>query len=172
MPSPRPADIRSDASSMSGPSRTPVLVLPAATLPPVGRAFATDVEWEGHALPLLLLRWHGRRPLAYLNLCPHMAVPLDRGGSGLFDRGRRHLLCTTHGALFRPEDGVCVSGPCAGDRLDPLEVVEFFGQLQVFLPVALAEELRARRGLVTALGPRSPAPDDPGLADPGARTPD
>jgi nitrite reductase/ring-hydroxylating ferredoxin subunit len=33
-----------------------------------------------------------------------------------------HLQCATHGALFDPLSGVCISGPCAGDalqRLDP-----------------------------------------------------
>jgi nitrite reductase/ring-hydroxylating ferredoxin subunit len=28
-----------------------------------------------------------------------------------------HLLCATHGAIFRPTDGYCVNGPCAGDSL-------------------------------------------------------
>lgn len=148
-----------------------VAVLPAAQLPPVGQVLAVEAIWEGHALPLVMLRWFGRQIRGYVNLCPHMAVPLNRTGTRFLDRERRHLVCTTHGALFRPEDGRCVSGPCAGDHLDALEVVEFFGQLQVFLPGALSDSLRGRRALVTALGPRSPAPDDRGPADPGGRRP-
>jgi nitrite reductase/ring-hydroxylating ferredoxin subunit len=27
-----------------------------------------------------------------------------------------------HGALFRPEDGFCVSGPCAGESLKQLKL--------------------------------------------------
>lgn len=33
-----------------------------------------------------------------------------------------HLLCGTHGALFRPQDGYCVSGPCVGDSLEPVPI--------------------------------------------------
>jgi nitrite reductase/ring-hydroxylating ferredoxin subunit len=38
------------------------------------------------------------------------------------DRAGEHLVCATHGALFRPADGACVAGPCAGDRLAPVDV--------------------------------------------------
>lgn len=30
--------------------------------------------------------------------------------------------CATHGALFTPESGDCIAGPCEGDRLVPVEV--------------------------------------------------
>jgi nitrite reductase/ring-hydroxylating ferredoxin subunit len=32
-------------------------------------------------------------------------------------------MCSTHGALFRVEDGVCLAGPCQGDRLEPYPIV-------------------------------------------------
>ena len=32
------------------------------------------------------------------------------------------ILCGTHGALFRPDDGLCVGGPCAGKSLTPWPV--------------------------------------------------
>jgi nitrite reductase/ring-hydroxylating ferredoxin subunit len=31
-------------------------------------------------------------------------------------------LCSSHGALFRIVDGVCIAGPCAGQRLWPWPV--------------------------------------------------
>ena len=34
----------------------------------------------------------------------------------------RYLHCDGHGALFRVEDGVCVDGPCVGERLAPVPV--------------------------------------------------
>jgi len=34
----------------------------------------------------------------------------------------RTIVCATHGATFRPEDGYCIAGPCAGDRLEPVAV--------------------------------------------------
>lgn len=144
-----------------------MVVLEAAALPARGRGLVLDADWEGHHLPIVLFRWARGCVRAYVNLCPHMRVPLDRTGAGVFDRAKRHLLCGTHGARFRPDDGVCVSGPCAGDSLEALEAVEVFGQVQVFIPVALVEQLRRQRGLVTALGPRQPAPCGPTPAAPG-----
>jgi nitrite reductase/ring-hydroxylating ferredoxin subunit len=58
----------------------------------------------------------------YLNSCPHIGTPLDWLPDRFFDRAGEHLLCGTHGALFRPEDGLCVRGPCLGKRLAPLTV--------------------------------------------------
>lgn len=59
---------------------------------------------------------------AYVNDCPHAHSPLDWLPDRFFDRELRHLLCATHGALFRPDDGVCVRGPCEGKSLDPVPV--------------------------------------------------
>jgi len=33
------------------------------------------------------------------------------------NRTKDRILCSGHGALFRLEDGVCTSGPCAGEAL-------------------------------------------------------
>jgi nitrite reductase/ring-hydroxylating ferredoxin subunit len=30
--------------------------------------------------------------------------------------------CRNHGALFAPEDGLCLAGPCEGESLDPLRI--------------------------------------------------
>lgn len=54
---------------------------------------------------------------AYVNSCPHLGTPLDFLPDRFFDRDGRHLLCSTHGARFRVEDGYCVEGPCAGKSL-------------------------------------------------------
>lgn len=59
---------------------------------------------------------------AYVNSCPHVGTPLNFLPDRFFDRGAEHLLCTTHGALFRVEDGHCLDGPCAGKRLTPVAI--------------------------------------------------
>ncbi len=56
-------------------------------------------------------------PRAYLNECRHLPVPLDGGSGELFDVSGRYLLCGTHGALYEPRTGLCVEGPCVGQRL-------------------------------------------------------
>ena len=58
----------------------------------------------------------------YVDSCPHAGWPLALFDDRYLTRDGRHLLCAGHGALFRPEDGVCTAGPCAGDRLDPWPV--------------------------------------------------
>jgi len=61
---------------------------------------------------------------AWRNQCRHLAVPLDQADPGtLTTCDRRHLVCGTHGALYRPADGVCVAGPCRGAQLRSLPIV-------------------------------------------------
>jgi nitrite reductase/ring-hydroxylating ferredoxin subunit len=68
-----------------------------------------------------VVRWGGG-VIGYVDSCPHAGWPL-----ALFDRyltrEKDLILCAGHGALFRPGDGECVAGPCAGDRLSPWPVV-------------------------------------------------
>ncbi|MGH7002804.1 MAG: Rieske (2Fe-2S) protein [Alphaproteobacteria bacterium] len=68
-----------------------------------------------------VLRW-GDGVRAYVNACPHVGLPLNLSGDHFFDTDGKLLLCQMHGALFRPEDGFCVSGPCAGEALKRLEI--------------------------------------------------
>jgi nitrite reductase/ring-hydroxylating ferredoxin subunit len=59
---------------------------------------------------------------AYENACPHMGTPLNFLPDRFFDRTGQHLLCATHGALFRVADGFCIEGPCAGKSLKPMAI--------------------------------------------------
>ena len=65
---------------------------------------------------------HGGRVVAYENSCPHTGSPLDWRPGGFLDIEKRHILCATHGALFRIEDGYCLAGPCAGQGLKPVAI--------------------------------------------------
>jgi nitrite reductase/ring-hydroxylating ferredoxin subunit len=58
----------------------------------------------------------------YLNECQHLPVPLDAGSRRFLDPSGAHLLCRTHGALYRLNDGLCVGGPCPGRSLRALPV--------------------------------------------------
>jgi mutator protein MutT len=58
---------------------------------------------------------------AYRNVCPHVPIPLDRGGEPLMTE-EGFLACRNHGALFAVEDGFCVAGPCAGESLERVAV--------------------------------------------------
>jgi nitrite reductase/ring-hydroxylating ferredoxin subunit len=54
---------------------------------------------------------------AYANICPHRRHPLDlEPHAFLVDNGNL-IRCASHGALFCPETGACLAGPCAGRSL-------------------------------------------------------
>jgi nitrite reductase/ring-hydroxylating ferredoxin subunit len=59
---------------------------------------------------------------AYRNSCPHTGVTLEWIPNRFFDGENTFLQCSTHGALFRPDDGFCVAGPCVGKSLDKLPI--------------------------------------------------
>ena len=66
-----------------------------------------------------MVRWQDRG-VVYVNSCPHTGVNLEWMPDRFFSADGRYLQCATHGALFRPEDGYCVGGPCTGQSLQPL----------------------------------------------------
>ena len=55
---------------------------------------------------------------AFLNRCPHLGTPLNWSPDRFLDLKRKHIVCATHGAVFRVDDGACLSGPCQGDVLE------------------------------------------------------
>jgi len=69
------------------------------------------------------------RVFAYENRCPHLGVELDWMPGVFFDAAQEYLLCSTHGARFKPDTGKCVSGPCVGQSLTEIAIVEEKGEL-------------------------------------------
>lgn len=59
----------------------------------------------------------------YVDSCPHAGWPLAALDDRYLTRDGGHILCAGHAALFTLQ-GVCVAGPCLGDRLAewPVEV--------------------------------------------------
>jgi nitrite reductase/ring-hydroxylating ferredoxin subunit len=68
---------------------------------------------------------------AYENRCPHLGVELDWAPGAFFDDAKDYLVCSTHGAHFEPHTGKCVSGPCIGQSLTALSVVEEKGDIYI-----------------------------------------
>lgn len=71
---------------------------------------------------------------AFLNRCAHAPVELDWPAGRFFDESGLYLTCATHGATYRPEDGLCVGGPCRGRRLQTLLARESAGRVWVAFP--------------------------------------
>jgi len=64
----------------------------------------------------------GEAVFGYVDSCPHAGWPLAGPSGRHLTRDGGKILCAGHGALFRIEDGLCTSGPCADDRLEPWPV--------------------------------------------------
>jgi nitrite reductase/ring-hydroxylating ferredoxin subunit len=71
---------------------------------------------------------------AYVNRCRHMTTPLDFVRYKFLTEDGRHLVCMTHGALYEPETGLCVDGPCKGLSLYRLPVHVDGGEVLVACP--------------------------------------
>ncbi|GGY83381.1 Rieske (2Fe-2S) protein [Marinobacter zhanjiangensis] len=54
---------------------------------------------------------------AYRNQCPHLGITLNWMPERFMDLDNCFIHCANHGALFVPESGDCIAGPCEGDRL-------------------------------------------------------
>ena len=69
-----------------------------------------------------VIRWQGGLH-GYINECQHASVPMDFEGDVL-ESERQFILCPYHGAIYQPDTGKCVGGPCRGSTLDAVPVEE------------------------------------------------
>lgn len=53
----------------------------------------------------------------YKNSCPHIGVALEWVEDKFLDPSSTMIQCANHGALFVIENGICVAGPCSGQKL-------------------------------------------------------
>ena len=77
---------------------------------------------EGEALFLGLVVRRGAAVNGFVDRCPHAGFPLALTPDRYLTREGDLILCSTHGALFRLDDGACVAGPCPGKGLAPWPV--------------------------------------------------
>lgn len=66
----------------------------------------------------------GESATGYVDRCPHAGLPLAQQLDAYMTADGALVACSWHGALFDPESGFCVGGPCLGARLTswPVEV--------------------------------------------------
>jgi nitrite reductase/ring-hydroxylating ferredoxin subunit len=104
----------------------PILLCGLADIPEAG---AIECEHAGDSLVLLR---YGMQVYGYLNVCPHAGRPLN-WAPGRFLVAHGQLVCASHGAAFKAENGECIGGPCKGTSLSvvALEVRD----MQVYLRV-------------------------------------
>lgn len=93
-----------------------------------GAGVRFEVERSGKPQQAFAVRHHGR-VYGYLNRCRHVPIELDWNHGEFFDTSKIYLICSTHGALYAPDTGLCVGGPCRGARLEPVRLEESEGQV-------------------------------------------
>lgn len=84
-----------------------------------GREFV--LSGEGTQRSVLVVR-RGERVFGYVNACPHNYIPLNNQPDRFVTYDHEWIICSTHGAVFRYEDGYCEDGPCKGRWLEPIAV--------------------------------------------------
>ena len=87
-----------------------------------------EVGLTEQPIPAFVIRHQGK-PYAFLNRCGHVPVEIDWQQGKFFDNSRLYLICATHGAMYAPNSGRCVTGRCAGKGLTPLKVNERDNQI-------------------------------------------
>lgn len=86
-----------------------------------GQTAKFQLQRNGKTLHGFLVNHQGRH-FAYVNRCPHAGTPLDWWPNEFFTEDSRYLICATHGAVFGPDTGLCLEGPCPGARLESLSL--------------------------------------------------
>jgi nitrite reductase/ring-hydroxylating ferredoxin subunit len=104
-------------------------VCPSAALEN-GQHRKLKMVFEGREEECLVLRFDDR-VYAYINRCVHMPRRLDCEQSRIFDRTGRHLRCSMHGIVYRPETGASLSTMCEGERLRAVGVYEEDGEVGI-----------------------------------------
>jgi nitrite reductase/ring-hydroxylating ferredoxin subunit len=93
-----------------------------------GKGVRFVVQGVDGAQPAFAVRYDGQ-VYAYINRCAHVPVELDWMDGDFFDYSKLYLICATHGAMYLPDSGLCVQGPCPGKRLRPVKVEERNGRV-------------------------------------------
>lgn len=65
----------------------------------------------------------------YVNQCAHVPMELDWQEGQFFESSGLYLICATHGAMYAPDSGQCVGGPCRGASLAKLRIEERNGNV-------------------------------------------
>jgi len=121
------------------PRRPRFRIAASAELPPgASRKFLLTIAGIEEECFLINL---GGEFYAYVNRCRHVPLPLDWVDNQFFTPDRRYLICQTHGALYLPASGLCVSGPgdTCGKTLFRIPLETEAGQIYACPPAGAPE---------------------------------
>jgi nitrite reductase/ring-hydroxylating ferredoxin subunit len=99
------------------------IILKSEDLEECAKGIRFPLPAKGEFATGFVVRFKGK-PYAYVNQCAHVPIELDWNEGDFFTIQKDYLICSTHGAHYRPDNGFCVMGPCKGKSLKSIEVVE------------------------------------------------
>jgi nitrite reductase/ring-hydroxylating ferredoxin subunit len=102
---------------------TNIITFKSEDLKNEGQGLRFDLPQLGGFATGFVIRYQDK-PYAYVNQCAHVPVELDWNQGDFFTAQKDFLICATHGAHYRPDNGFCVMGPCKGKSLKALAVTE------------------------------------------------
>ncbi|CAG4906712.1 Rieske (2Fe-2S) protein [Paraburkholderia saeva] len=108
---------------MSDATHEAVRICASSDLVDGGAGVRHAATYGGGEAVVFFVRYDGRA-YGYLNRCAHVPMELDWSEGQFFESSGLYLMCATHGAIYAPDTGRCVGGPCRGGRLRPVEVDE------------------------------------------------
>ena len=76
----------------------------------------------------------GDNVFVYRNSCPHTGLPLNWAPDQFFNLEKTYIQCSVHAAIFQPDTGYCVAGPCSGDSLESISSKVTDGTVTIRLP--------------------------------------
>jgi nitrite reductase/ring-hydroxylating ferredoxin subunit len=80
--------------------------------------------WREGQDSVLVVR-HGEQVYGWRDSCPHHGgTPMAWRKDAYLNADRTRIVCAAHGAQFDIETGVCTLGPCLGQGLQPVELVD------------------------------------------------
>jgi len=100
-----------------------LLICAAADLVEGGDGVRFTVRVREREVGAFAVRFDGAAH-GYLNQCAHVPMELDWQEGKFFESSGLYLMCATHGAVYAPDSGLCVSGPCRGASLAKLRMEE------------------------------------------------
>ncbi len=91
---------------------------------------AIELSWgEGDWPMSLFIVRRADELYGYLNRCPHAGHELNLRPNEFLTREGDLIMCRSHGAQFRIDDGFCVFGPCPGTHLQAFDIEVVDGSL-------------------------------------------
>jgi nitrite reductase/ring-hydroxylating ferredoxin subunit len=96
----------------SAPEAVEVVVGAAGTLRP-GQTRKFLLPTAGEPVEAFVVNFRGELR-AYVNRCRHVPLTMDWVENRFLDESGEHIVCGTHGGLYRPDTGECVAGPPVG----------------------------------------------------------